>query len=322
MSKTDAKQNSSGKRNWSSHSLAGKWRHKFFYRMLQLFGLWPARCCLFFVVVTYCLRPSINSRSLYYLTRRFPGASCFTNFIQTFNLYWQFAQILLERAAAGLLGKLKIENNEADKGLIEAQIKRGKGVIFLSGHVGCWQVGLAALSFGVPINLVHPRSEQDVDLHFFEHGGENNFPEIRVIDPNKFKDHNSAILSMATALIRGELLCIMGDRLIEADNIEVPVRFLGGEIRLPGSVYLLASRTGAPIVISFSYRTGVCKLRSYVWCVLEIPPNLPKLPGGIAPYAQRMADGLEDFCAKKPYQFFNFHNMWTDEREKGTDEIK
>lgn len=297
-------------KNWSSRSLGTKWQHRFFYNMLKLFGIKPARIALLFVVAAYCLRPSIYRRSLFYLEHRFKHASFLARFVQVCRLYWQFGQVLLERAATGILGNVQIDISEKDKKCVQALIAKGKGVIFLNAHVGYWQMALSALSFDVPVNLVHPRSTEDVDRHFFEHSKNKNFPKINIINPNIFKDSHSVLISMSAALLRGELLCIMGDRITETDRINVSAHFLGGEILLPGSVYLLAAKTGAPIVITFSYRTGVCKAHNYIFRILELPQKLPKQAESIAPYAQELANGMEDFCQKHPFQFFNFHNIW------------
>ena len=115
---------------------------------------------------------------------------------------------------------------------------------------------------------------------------------------------------MSAALRKGDILCLMGDRLMDSETLRLPVSFLGGQALFPGSAYALASMTGAPVAVICSPRQGTSAIISRVYDVLEIPGALHKKPQGMAPFAERYAHALERFTQEYPYQFFNFHNLW------------
>ncbi len=82
---------------------------------------------------------------------------------------------------------------------------------------------------------------------------------------------------MLQVLKDGEVLCIMGDRAMGGDRSTVAVDFLGGAVQFPFTPYMLSSATGAPV----AYR----------------------------PHAEEFVRALE-YSWKRPYQYFNFFDMW------------
>lgn len=302
--------------SWSSRSLASWRKHMFFYVILRYAGLTPARVLLFFVVLIYTLRPSVARRSLPYLQRRFGRASLFGRWRQVWRLYWSFGNVLLERAATGILGTRSIVSRGEDVARMQALMAEGKGLILLSAHVGLWQVAVSGFPPDVIVNIAMFRDAGDVDRHFFEHGSRGDsggdWADIRQID---MKGPFGGFFEMGEALKRGEVLCIMGDRLDPADKLKVTVNFLGGQVLLPAYPYLLASRLGAPILLTLVWRTGPMAGETLSEVIIRVPPGLGRSRLGsdeeaIRPYAQAYASAIEDFVQKHPEQFFNFYDMW------------
>lgn len=177
----------------------------------------------------------------------------------------------------------------------------------VTAHVGCWQLAMSRLSaIGTRVNLLIHRDEGDLDRHFFEHGGEK--PPYRIVDPAGYL---GGTLEMLQVLKNGELLCIMGDRIMGGEGSTVAVDFLGSPVRLPFSPYKLASATGAPVAVIFPYRDRSGEYTLHVAKIIRVPANLGRSANAYLPYAREFVAALELFVAENPYQFFNFYDMWS-----------
>ena len=120
------------------------------------------------------------------------------------------------------------------------------------------------------------------------------------------------MVEAAAALRRGEVVCLMGDRLHGArqSGQSVAVAFMGGSIRIPASAYALASITGAELLMLFTVREkGVTKV--FMAERLLVPAGLPRRDVSVfQPYAQQFAAAMETVVERYPYQFFNFYDIW------------
>lgn len=292
---------------WTSRSVGSRLQHGIFYVLIRILGRRAAYGLLFFVVLWYTIRPLTRKRSAPYLTRRFPQAGPLERLWHCFLLNWTFGMTLVDRAAAGILNEFTISASAQDEQTLLDMAASGRGLILLTAHVGCWQTSMAGLEIQHrPVNVVMHRAEGDIDRQHFEHAGQG--PAFRIIDPQGYLGGS---LEMTDALNRGEILCVMGDRLFGSDRNTVDVTFLGDTLSVPVSPYRLASATGAPIIVFFSRRTGPGAARHEIACIIHVPAGLGRSSTRYQPYAQDFAAALEAQTAKAPYQFFNFYDMWT-----------
>ena len=118
-------------------------------------------------------------------------------------------------------------------------------------------------------------------------------------------------LEMLGALKQGQIVSVMGDRLLGSDKSSTHVDFLGGLATLPFSAFKIASATGAPVVVFFTRKDGPKSYQVQLARVIRVPEIKGRSAEVFAPFAQEFADVLEDFSRRHPYQFFNFHNMWS-----------
>jgi predicted LPLAT superfamily acyltransferase len=156
------------------------------------------------------------------------------------------------------------------------------------------------------VSLLIHREEGDLDRHFFEHG-QGGAP-YRIIDPAGYL---GGTLEMLQVLKDGEVLCIMGDRVMGGAAGTVSVDFLGGAVELPFSPYKLASASKAPVAIIFPYQDQAGSYALQVAEVIRVPEGLGRSAAAYRPYAEQFARALEEFVSAHPYQFFNFFDMWT-----------
>jgi len=297
-----------GQRLWSARSLGSAFQHRVFYALIRLGGRRAAYGLLYPVAAWYALfRPAVRKRAAPYLRRRFPGRGPAGRLLDFFRLCLALGRVLVDRAVLGILGPGSLEWRLEGREELQALLGEGRGLILLMAHAGSWQVAMGGLArLGPPASVLIHREEGDVDRHFFEHG--KGPAPLSLIDP---AGHLGGILEMLRVLEKGELLCIMGDRLMGGSRSSVPVTFLGGEIPVPFSPYRLASATGAPIAVLFPYRSEHDSYGVRLARVIRVPGDLGRDPAAYRLYAQQFIRALEAFVREQPYQFFNFFDMWS-----------
>ena len=146
-----------------------------------------------------------------------------------------------------------------------------------------------------------------MDRPFSEQGKQS--PPYRIINPLGFL---GGTLEMLQVLKYGEVLCIMGDRVMGGEGSYIAVDFLGSAVSVPFSPYKLASATEAPIAVIFPHSSGGKGCAMYVARVIRVPENLGRSPAAFQPYAKEFAQALEEFVQAHPFQFFNFFDLWTE----------
>lgn len=289
---------------WSSRSLGSRFQHGVFRIIVRLKWIAVARALLCAVVFYYTLMPSVRRRCLPYLGRRFPDAGGFALFLHAFRLYRSFAEILLDRMIAGAGGELHVTSDPGAEAILRGAVAEGRGCLIVNAHVGAWQTGIAGLeSFGRTVHILQYVSDEDVDKHYFEHRPGH---DVRIVNS---REGAGAFASLAAGLRRGEIVCLMGDRLTDEDTLTVRVPFLGGTIRVPGMPYVLASITGVPLVMAFTLRLAG-RTRGVFARRVDIPPGIRRRPEALEPYARMFMNELEALVRAHPYQFFNFYDMW------------
>jgi predicted LPLAT superfamily acyltransferase len=299
---------------WSNRNLGSGLQYQFFHWIVRCRALPLARALLAFVVFYYTLLPHVRRRCSSYLQRRFGQTDGWTGFAHAYRLYLNFGQILLDRMIAGTIGRFPIcSSAPAVRAELLEATRNPRGCILLTAHIGAWQVGLAGLEqLECPIHIVQIYDPDNPDKHYFERGKGRTLHIIDASEPI------GAFVEMAAALRRGEIVCLMGDRLVSERDTEnsVSVPFLGGSIALPVSAYALASMTEAELIMLFTVReNGITRaLRAER---LKVSPGLPRHdPSVFLPFATRFAQAMEEFVQVYPYQFFNFYNMWLGEDDK------
>lgn len=293
-------------------NLGSPLQYQIFLWIVRCRALPLARALLAVVVLYYTLLPHVRRRCSWYLQRRFGNVDGWTGFVHAYRLYLHFGQILLDRMVAGTTGRFPLSPTSPTvrAQLLEA-MQNPKGCILLSAHIGAWQVGLAGLTdLDRLVHIAQPRDPDDPDKHYFERGKGRACHIIDLSDPI------GAFVEMAAALRRGELVCLMGDRLTRDTEKSVSAPFLGGRIALPVHAYALASMTEAALVMLFTVREKG-STQAILAERIPVPPALPRNdPSAFLPFATRFAQTMEEVVRRYPYQFFNFYNMWLDEYDK------
>jgi predicted LPLAT superfamily acyltransferase len=292
---------------WNSRSLGKNWQHQFFYIAIRLGGRRLAYFFLYFIAAYYVVGSrAARQRCAPYLQRRFPLAGRFQRLWYGYKLIVSFGKVLIDRAVVGIMGPEAFEVTLHGREQLLSLRDEGHGLIMMGAHVGCWQVAMSSLDFMQrPVNMLMRREDGDVDRHYYEHA-QSECP-YKIIDPTEYL---GGTLQMLGALKQGEVVCVMGDRMLGSDRSSVKVDFLGGEVELPYSAYKIASATEAPVVVFFTRKDGPASYSLHVQEVIRVPRHKGRDAATFAPYARRFSAALEEYCDREPFQFFNFFDMW------------
>lgn len=287
--------------------MGSRLQHGIFYALIRAGGRRAAYGLLAVVVAYYAvLSPSARRKAGHYLRRRFPQRGGPGRLVDTYRLLLGLGKALVDRAVVGILGREQLGAVLHGKEQVVEALAEGRGLIVVTAHVGCWQVAMSALGFFKrPVSMVVHREDGDVDRQYFEHAGL--ACPYRVIDP---RGYLGGTLEMIGVLKREEVLCLMGDRVLGSRRSAVTVDFLGEPAPFPYSAFKIASATGAPVAVLLSHKAGPANYVLEAVRIIRVPADLERSEEGMRPYVAQFVEVLEEYTRRRPYEFFNFYDLW------------
>jgi KDO2-lipid IV(A) lauroyltransferase len=202
--------------------------------------------------------------------------------------------------------------------MIEA-LRRGKGVICITPHLGNWEIGGLLFSFkGGKLNVL-TLDERDLDTKSFRE-------ELRrsrgirnlYIDPKD--DSPMSILDAVKALRQNEIVAMLGDR-IESQKTMI-FDFFGRKTPFPIGVAILAMATGAPVLPVFVVMERNRKYRGVIEPSISFESSSREdREATIRKGMERLIKKFESYIEKYPDQWYNFYSYW-DEDTKSISEAK
>jgi len=280
---------------------AGNW---LFIRILRLFGLRAAYLLLVPVAFYFILfAPKALKASLDYLRRRFKSALPLL-LVNSYRHFFCFGQVLLDRIAlADGPGRFRVQ--EEGLSYILDAAAGNKGLVLLSAHAGGWEAAMSLLDKKeLVVNVVMFKGEAENVRRLIETSARTE--QLRILGVSGSHEDSLAIVA---ALNRGEVVAMHGDRTLGGRTASLP--FLGAPAEFPLWPYAVAAAAGAPLIHTFSARTGAYAYRFKAW-----PPVKPVLERGagekepLRKYALAFVSHLEEFLAEYPFQWFNFYKFW------------
>jgi predicted LPLAT superfamily acyltransferase len=277
----------------------------FFSVFLRLFGQTGASLFLPPVVLAYTIfGRKIKKDVAPYLEHRFPGQRGFSSFGHRFRLLLSFAMVLLD---SYWLGRFPNASQNYDWQNIEpllAACRAGKGVVLLTAHLGNWQTALNCLdSLPVKMHILAQSDQMDIDKYF---GAKRESCPFEIINSS---DPFGGLVNATAALMRGEVVTIMGDRYLGGSYSTID--FLGDKVRMPTAAYMLAASVGAPVFIFFTARTARNTFEVKVWESFSPQyKDKEERQAMLDRYARKFSLTLEKYLKNFPYQWYNFFNFW------------
>jgi predicted LPLAT superfamily acyltransferase len=289
--------------DWAQPKIGQSWQHRFFRNLMRVGGkargYHMANIVSFWYVLFY---PSIRRRCRFYLNRRFPiSPNPIRRFLNTFHLVRNFAATLVDMMVLSMFGPASLTCDSPDSSRLKELSSADRGFILLQAHVGCWQVGMSTMGhLSKPISIVmipEPKTTALFDQRV-----------ANVIDPRTGLE---GVMQMTEALLRGEIVTMMGDRTFGDEQNTVKTTFLGAEAAFPVTSYRLASATGSPIVVMMAPRTKSGSYEIRLVRVIDVPPSVGRKAQHYASYARQFAECIEQFVQENPWQYYNFYDLWS-----------
>jgi KDO2-lipid IV(A) lauroyltransferase len=187
-----------------------------------------------------------------------------------------------------------------DRAILEAALARGRGVVFVSGHVGNWELLARRVArAGYPSQSIakettDPRLTTLVE-RFRAQGG------VRSI----WRGQEGAARAMLRALKAGEILGLLIDQDTKVQSVFVP--FFGELAATPRAAADLALRTGAAVVVGFCQREG----DSYHLWMEEVPwQSSGDREADAVALTAALSLSIEAAIRRAPEQWVWMHQRW------------
>ncbi|HTS18134.1 MAG TPA: lysophospholipid acyltransferase family protein [Verrucomicrobiae bacterium] len=187
--------------------------------------------------------------------------------------------------------------------ILENLLAHGKGVIFLSAHLGNWELGASALAaMGYKLNSVALQVPDKKLDELYRH-----YRALRGLYPIPF---GRAGREFIAAVRRNEIVGLLADRDFTGSN--QTVEFFGRPARLPDGPAKLALATGAPLLPIFMVRLPDDTF-AYI---VEEPIWADKSRQNVDDIMRLVAAALERVIRQHSEQWFLFHNLWDIEEDR------
>ncbi len=209
---------------------------------------------------------------------------------RSYGLYWADFFGLGGKFARDISKLVRVEGLEH----LRKALERGKGVIFVTAHIGSWDVGGVALSgiSGLPAlsAVVEPVSKESSDYAMTEIREKRGINVIPLGRP----------LAIGRALRRNEIVFVVGDRLVGAEGVGVD--FFGERTLFPRGAAYWAVKSGAAIIPGFCIRQPD---GTYIGHIEEaiLSDGQEDAESGIRVQTQRIASVMERYISTYPEQW-------------------
>ncbi len=186
---------------------------------------------------------------------------------------------------------------------VNRALEAGKGAVFVTGHIGNWEVGgiaLANLKKKVHMVYIPDRFEA------FEKIREKTRSTKNVVSIPMGGTFEIS-LKLIRLLREGQIVAMKGDRVILGAG--TTVKFFGRDAEFPLGPSLISHISGAPIVPTFVVLNGEGKYQPIIY-----EPIFPARSGNrdldIERSVQKIAGVIEGFIREYPDQWYMFYPFW------------
>ncbi len=187
---------------------------------------------------------------------------------------------------------------------IKDALKKGRGAVILTAHIGHWELGAILLNYlGFRVNVVqllYDSIEQNLLLD-----KNKELRGIKVI-PSADNPLDFAIRTY-NALKNGELVAFQGDR--DPERKGVKVEFFGRAAHFPPGPVILAMKSGAPLVPAFTIMGNGGLYHPVAEPEIELV-NSGNFEKDLEDNMGKVAKIIEKYVRDHPEQWFNFYSFW------------
>lgn len=288
--------------SWKGKSRGTVLGFRIYFQIIKKTGLYGAYFVLLFVALYFIFFSFKSTRSTYYLFRKRLNYSPLNAALNVYWSYFTFGRIQLDRVAItnGLRHKFTFEFDGIEN--IEALLKKGKGGILLTAHIG--NFNLAKHFF----EEKHSNAVVNLVVTDFEHQQIKSYldsiygaSDVKII---VLKEDLSHIFEMKEAISKNELLVFAADRYLE--NVKTyEAKFLGEKVKFPQGPFKLAARNEIPTLFVHLMREKNFHYHFYA------RPYKP-VKGTPKELLNVYLEDLEFMVRKYPHQWYNYYDFWND----------
>ena len=200
------------------------------------------------------------------------------------------------KVLADFLGGGPLAVSVAGRETAESARRAGKGVLFLTSHLGSWELGGRILAgWGWPVTAVYQPYRSEAMQRFIQR---RRAPGLHYLAVGRGAAHG-----VMKALRRQESVAMLGDRPFGEDGF--PIVLCGKPARLPRGPFLFSCRNGTPIVPGFVLMDGNGRYRGVVEDALW-----PTGPEDVQNLMDKMAQVVGKYISTHADQWFCFEPVW------------
>lgn len=202
-------------------------------------------------------------------------------------------------------GDFKAYANPVGFEKVQNALKRGKGVIILTGHIGNYEWGAAMVAhLGYEPSVVVARFKNEyVTRYYYNRRVQQGLEVIYLED---------AVRKTLRKMKKNGIVCIVGDRDYTNDGVEV--EFFGKKTKFPAGAILMGLRTGAAVIPAFAVRVGICKYDVIFEDPLELKSKGYK-QDEMKEDLMKWVKVMEKYVRTYPTQWYRFKPFWEPEME-------
>ncbi len=260
---------------------------------------------LFPVLWYYIAKPQGRRAAAVLFDRLEMTGGFYSRFVFGFKQAFAFSRIILDNIYLGVFGKKDFVIEEKGIDTLLDQLKKGKGLILLSAHMGNWHLAVNFLSnTNTKVHLVTDEMRQEEVRRQMD---------LAKKVSNHLTVHNAQqgaelVFELSAALKRNEVVIIAGDRTGKGGR-RMDISFLGKRATFPTAALALADTTGTPVCAALTFREKVRSYTCYGIGPLTTSERLDKNER-IKTMLTEFAGELETYIRRYPTQWFNFYDFW------------
>jgi KDO2-lipid IV(A) lauroyltransferase len=182
-----------------------------------------------------------------------------------------------------------------------AALRRRRGVIAVSAHLGSWELGMQALPcvFGTHLTAVAKKFKSNFVEDWIH--------SVRTRFGNAILYKKDSLADMTRILRRGGILAILVDMARRKDGVDV--QFFGKKATATPAVAMLALRCRSAVLPTFSIREPDGRIGIRVEPEIEMR-RTNDLRADLAVNTQRITDVIESMVRRHPEQWFWLMRRW------------
>jgi len=189
---------------------------------------------------------------------------------------------------------INIQIEVKGKRILQSFLKQRKGIVFITGHFGAWEILGQWVARNVPLFVGVAQKQKNKGAHNF-------FIKQRELAGTKHIIRGTSVKEMYKVLSNNGLLGLVSDQ--DAKSKGVFVDFFGTPASTPKGAALFHINTRAPLLLGVCFKENFQKYHIHFKAINTKNKSLEEI-------TQEYTSQLEFYIKQYPDQYFWFHRRW------------